>query len=73
MLNSPWRVESIEDAKVVFIPLPLDWIARNECNATETDYVREAVNIVRKTGFFPKVRHLVIADDFKSEKAASKL
>lgn len=67
MMRHPWRTVIPEQAQLAILPLSLDLLARGGCKDIPVSQVIDEIKSVLKVStIFPSVRHLVIANDFKT-------
>lgn len=69
--HHPWRVFDPKIADIFFIPLPVDWLGRGLCDkqyhSKESYVVQNLKNFLANSSSFPKKRHFVIGNDFRSK------
>ncbi|UPR02059.1 hypothetical protein HOP50_08g53830 [Chloropicon primus] len=68
----PWRTHEPKLAELAVLPISFDLMANGRCvrrfgPETTALIVAEISAALNRSGIFPKVRHLVIANDFKSK------
>ena len=71
----PWRLHSTNDARaqVAFVPVLVDHVARNmptQWNVGPTDsdgILKQMADVVRRSPLYPRVRHVLIANDWMSQ------
>lgn len=67
MMRHPWRTTDPLKADIAVIPSLIDLFSRQHCPGLQgSDVLREIEKAISKSPIFPKKRHLVIANDWKS-------
>lgn len=69
MMQHPWRTSNPKEAQLAILPLSLDLWARGGCGHISIDMVKEEIRrVLDASSIFPNVRHLFIANDFKTKR-----
>jgi len=75
MMRHPWRVENPMEAQLAILPLSLDLWARGGCGdqLNMTEVQTDLEKVLEESPIFPSVRHLFIANDFKTKSIAEEI
>jgi hypothetical protein len=68
MKRHPWRTGNMSDAQLAVIPIPFDAMAIGVCNMKFSDMILEMMSILGRSNIFPRVRHVVIVNHWKTTK-----
>jgi hypothetical protein len=71
--NHPWRVYDQKEAEIAILPVLLDQLSRGRCQTSVTTQVvlQEVQNALNAFDLFPRLRHVILANDFKSARHSS--
>ena len=74
MKRHPWRVANQYDAKIAFLPISIDIYSRGGCpGLTESTILEELKSVIYNSPIFPKIKHVYIGVDFKTEELSKKI
>ena len=74
MKRHPWRVANPHDAMLAILPISIDVYARGGCPGLKEDTIlQELKGVIQNSTIFPKIRHVFMALDFKSNKLGQKV
>ena len=72
MKRHPWRTSNPYEAMLAILPLSVDVHARGGCpGLNEYTILKELKEVLANSTIFPVIRHVFIANDFKSKKFAA--
>ena len=63
----PWRVYNFTQAKVAIIPIPFNRLARGGCTEAYQKHIRNMKAVIGKQLYSKEVKHVVIANDWKTK------
>ena len=63
----PWRVYNFSQAKVAIIPIPFNRLARGGCSEAYQKHIRNMKTVIGKQLYSKTVRHVAIANDWKTK------
>lgn len=66
MHKHPWRTENISLAQIAVLLMPFDALSRGKCTVQFSEMIVDMTSVLKMSPIFPKVRHVVIANDFMS-------
>jgi hypothetical protein len=70
----PWRTANPLTAQLAVLPLSIDLHARQGCpDLSWSQVVNETKRVLQRSPIFPHVRHLIIANDWKSQRLAKEI
>ena len=74
MKRHPWRVANPHDAMLAILPISIDVYARGGCPGLKEDTIlQELKGVIQNSTIFPKIRHVFMALDFKTNKLGQKV
>ena len=74
MKRHPWRTSNPHEALLAILPISVDVHARGGCPGLNEDTIlKELKQVLENSPIFPTIRHVFIAQDFKSNEFAQKI
>ena len=67
MKRHPWRTSVPNEAMIAFLPISLDVFARGGCPGLKLGTIQQELKgVIQNSTIFPKIRHVFIAQDWKT-------